>query len=142
MNKVIKNLQGITLIEVMLVLVIAALLVVMSVRYFESAENSSQANTFAMKMQQYITNAENARTSTGVYPTSAIMESMLPGGANAWNMPWGGAGVYAENFGGFTITLTPVPPPAACALITAKFASNPKTTVTATCDVVTYDATK
>ena len=142
MNKLIKRALGITLIETMLVLAIAASIIVMSARYFEASQHSSQANAYYAQVQSYITAANNIYQNTGVFPSKTAMEGILPNGANAWNLPWGTAGAYeafvAPPGFGFSHGIH-TPSPATCALIKAKFASNPKIVVNGSnCTSVRY----
>jgi type II secretory pathway component PulJ len=44
MKKQARSILGVTLLEIMLVLAVAAMIIIMSVRYYESANSSQQAN--------------------------------------------------------------------------------------------------
>lgn len=145
MNKVMRAVRGVTLLEVMLVLAIAAMIIVMSVRYYQSAQASSQSNAFVSQIQAYVAAAENLSQGTGSFTTGASLANMqayLPGGVNAWNVPWGSAGTYAPVATGFTFGGYTAPTGAVCSLITAKFTGNTKISITATCTTVTYDSSK
>lgn len=145
MNKFIKSARGVTLLEVMLVLAIAAMIIVMSVRYYQSAQSSSQANAFVSQVQAVTGAAENLAQGSGSFTTSATLaavQAVLPGGANAWNLPWGGTMTYAPAATGFTLTINNVPAANVCGLVTAKFTGMTKYTVAANCATVTYDSSK
>jgi Tfp pilus assembly protein PilE len=81
---------GVTLLEIMLVLAVAALIIVMSIRFYQSASNSSKVNN-AMSIIQAITAAEeNYFNASGVYDTSG---SKITGYLPANQMPvspWSG----------------------------------------------------
>lgn len=97
---------GITLIETLLVLGIAALIIVMSVRYYQSTVYSEQAVAFTT-MAQAIAAAQNSLSQgTGTYTSSnSSLSSILPAGG--MEQPWGGqVKVVKVKPGTFTIQTT------------------------------------
>jgi len=138
--KRIKSVLGVTLLEIMLVLAIAAMIIVMSVRYYQSAQVSSQANAFVSQVQAITSAAENIAQGTGSYSavTSAQIVSMLP--TNGMVAPWGGSITYTATTTGFTLVI-PASSVATCTLVTAKLKASSQYTVTGTtCTGVGYIA--
>jgi type II secretory pathway pseudopilin PulG len=91
MKKVFKTMLGVTLLEVMLVLAIAAMIIVMSVRYYQSANSSQQANSILQQVQGIVSAANTLAQAQGSYSSvsigSAALKPLLPGG---WDKtPWG-----------------------------------------------------
>lgn len=141
MKRLMKSMLGVTLLEIMLVLAIAAMVIVMSVRYYQSAQASSQSNAFTNQVQAVTSSAENLAQGSGFGAlTQATVQNILPGGATAWNLPWGGTMTYTATATGYTLTVGTVPSTGVCALITAKFTGMTKYTVSATCSSVTYNS--
>jgi len=133
--KSLKKVLGVTLLEIMLVLAIAAMIIVMSVRYYQSATSSSQANAALSQIQAIMSAADGLAQATGSYMTPALNNAaiapLLP--ANGLIMPWGaGATVAGTAAGTYTITLTDVPR-GVCPLLTTKLLSNNHVTTTGTC---------
>lgn len=146
MKRFVKATLGVTLLEIMLVLAIAAMVIVMSIRYYQTAQSSNQANAFVSQIQAYVAAAENLSQNAGFSAgaNTTNMQNVLPGGTNAWRLPWGGSGTYAPTNTGFTFTPTPTPSTTLCTLITSKIgtATNNKLSITSTCTSVTYDASQ
>lgn len=137
MNKV----YGATLLEIMLVLAIAAMIIVMSVRYYQSAQMSSQANAFVAQVQAVTSSVEGIVQGTGNYSTvtSAQVLSVLPTGG--LTPPWGGtASTFAPSGtgDGYVLTVVTAPNAGTCNLIRAKLTSSTQYTVPAGCASVTY----
>lgn len=152
MKKMMKSVLGVTLLEIMLVLAIAAMIIVMSVRYYQSASANQQANTVMQMIQGITAAADGLAQGTGTYTTvtSANVTPLMPN--NSLSTPWG-ATVTISNGTASTYTVSfPSTPAAVCRSVSSKLASNAKfTTVTAaaTCGTsgsvafsYTYDATK
>ena len=59
--------RGVTLLEIMLVLAIAAMIIVMSVRYYQSTTNAQQANAFVAQMQAIAAAMDQLAESTHSY---------------------------------------------------------------------------
>ena len=70
MKRSLSSILGVTLLEIMLVLAIAAMIIVMSIRYYQSANASSQANALMQQIQAITAAADNiAQGAGGVYST-------------------------------------------------------------------------
>src|SRR3982751_6801966 len=89
MRKSIRTMLGVTLLEIMLVLAIAAMVIVLSIRYYSSATVSSQANAMIGTFQAIIAAASNMSLGTGSYAgvTDAGIATILPG--TQYQTPWG-----------------------------------------------------
>lgn len=124
MKKVSKSMLGVTLLEVMLVLAIAAMIIVMSVRYYQSASSSQQANTVLQQVQGIVAAADNLAQAKGSYSsvTSALLVTQLPGGS--LTTPWGET-ISVSGFSQttFLIDLQNVPS-GVCPLLYSKLATN------------------
>ncbi|OGT38906.1 MAG: hypothetical protein A3F12_01850 [Gammaproteobacteria bacterium RIFCSPHIGHO2_12_FULL_38_14] len=133
MKRFFRSILGVTLLEIMLVLAIAAMVIVMSIRYYQSATASQQANTVMQQVQGIIAAADNFAQPTGTYSgiTSANIGPLLP--AQGLSLPWG-ASIALSGAGAntYTMTLTSTPP-AVCRLISGKLASNRSLTITGAC---------
>jgi Tfp pilus assembly protein FimT len=109
MNRTIKSIAGVTLLEIMLVLGIAAMIIVMSVRYYTTANNSQQVNSVIEQLTSIAAAASGYAQSSGsmTSATSANLGSLLP--AN-WNKtPWGTPITVVPTAGSIGITVTSVP---------------------------------
>ncbi|HEX4046143.1 MAG TPA: hypothetical protein VHZ76_10820 [Gammaproteobacteria bacterium] len=120
-----KRLSGVTLLEVLLVLAIAAMIIVMSVRYYQSASTSQQANTVLAQIQS-ITAAMDSLAQAGA-SYSNIFDStiapLLP--ANGLRPPWGGTPITVSGKGGkFTVTI-PLMPAGVCSIVKTYLDQNP-----------------
>ena len=89
MKRIANSVIGVTLLEVMLVLAIAAMIIVMSVRYYQSAVASQQANAMMEQLQAIIAAADGLAQATGSYSTvtQSALTPLLPGGT--FYTPWG-----------------------------------------------------
>ena len=91
MKKFKSSMLGVTLLEIMLVLAIAAMIIVMSIRYYQSAGTSNQANAVLQQIQAITAMADNLAQTNGSYSqiSSGTLKPLLPG--NSFTAPWGGA---------------------------------------------------
>jgi type II secretory pathway pseudopilin PulG len=133
--KLLKKILGVTLLEVMLVLAIAAMIIVMSVRYYQSATSSSQANAALSQVQAIIAAADGLAQSGGSYAgtvSSTALAPLLP--ARGLYMPWGEAvTIAAPSASTFTIAFTSIPR-GVCPLLNARLISNNHISATGTCN--------
>lgn len=131
MKKMMKSVLGVTLLEIMLVLAIAAMIIVMSVRYYQSASANQQANTMLQMIQGITAAADGLAQGAGGYTTAtdANVQPLMPN--NSLTTPWGAvATLSAPAATGYTVTF-PSTPAAVCRSVSSKLAANPKyTTVT------------
>jgi type II secretory pathway pseudopilin PulG len=143
MKQSIKSAIGVTLLEIMLVLAIASMIVVMSIRYYQSASNSQQANTALQQVQAVIAAMDNLGIAGGY---STITASQLSAVVGSSNMITPNKGVitlgtvttstYTVTFGLTTQT---------CPNVAAKLKANPKSAASACAAgtlTLSYDATK
>lgn len=126
MKRYVKQSQGVTLLEVLLVLAIAAMIIVMSIRYYQSASESEQANMAMEDIQGITAAADNLALGTGSYATSVSTTAIsnVIGTANMMS-PTGGAitiGTPAATTYSVTIPLSSN----VCASVSAKLAGNAK----------------
>lgn len=117
---------GVTLLEVMLVLAIAAMIIVMSVRYYQSASSSQQANSVLQQVQGIVAAADSLAQAQGSYAavnvSNTTLAPLLPGGA--FTTPWGESiEVAGASETSFTINLGGVPS-GVCPLLYSKLATN------------------
>ena len=140
MKRYSKLQQGVTLLEIMLVLAIAAMIIVMSVRYYQSAQASSQANGFIAQVQTITSTVENLAQGTGVYSgiSQAQISSVMP--LNGLITPWSGTITFTAASNGYSLAVSPAPPAGVCALITAKLTSSIQYVVGSGCGSVTFTA--
>ena len=124
MERSIKSALGVTLIEVALVLVVAAFLIVMSVRYYKSTNDSAQANALMNKIQSITSAADSLSISTGSYSTitQSALAPILPG--DVFTMPGGGAIAVNGNSTGLTIIFTLKIPQGVCILLLEKLSTD------------------
>jgi len=143
MRKSIKSMLGVTLLEIMLVLAIAAMIIVMSVRYYQSAQSSQQANNMVQQLLGIAAAADGLAQSTGSYSrVSAVsLGPLLPGGtATGFMTPWGATMIFASE-GPTSYTITGLDMPAGvCPLVKSRLTQNNHYTGV-TCDSVTYSST-
>lgn len=85
------SMLGVTLLEVMLVLAIAAMIIVMSLRYYQATSQNSQFNQFMSNVQGVVGAVESLTIGSGDYNSvsSAQIVTMM-GNQNLFNAPWGG----------------------------------------------------
>lgn len=123
MKKLIKVMRGVTLLEVMLVLAIAAMIIVMSVRYYQSATSNQQANAVMGQVQAIVAAADQLAQATGSYQGNlGDLPSLLP--QNGLQTPWGQAiTVTATGTSTYTIQIDAVPV-GVCPLVRSKLLAN------------------
>lgn len=124
MNRSAKSVLGVTLLEIMLVLAIAAMVIVMSIRYYQSATTSQQANTTMQQIQAIAATMDNLGIGAGSYAGITSTDITNVAGATA-----------LTSVTNQTITVTPatstytvsIPLNAGiCASVRAKLAANTK----------------
>jgi type II secretory pathway pseudopilin PulG len=141
MRKFYKSTMGVTLLEIMLVLAIAAMIIVMSVRYYQGASANQQANAFVSQVQAITAGVENLTLGGGKSYSSVQTTDLTPLlGNNAFNTPWGGTISFSGQQTGFQLSGYPTPSAAACTLIRNQLQANNKYTVAEGCGSVTYNA--
>lgn len=147
-----KAMQGVTLLEIMLVLAIAAMVIVMSIRYYGAATASQQANATIEQIQAITAAADSVGQNAGGYTSSNLTTStitaLLP--ANGMATAWVGGSITVAYTSATTYTVTINKTPAGvCQIVRTKLSSNSRYTNLATCAATgtttfsyIYDATK
>lgn len=126
MRKNLKSLLGVTLLEVMLVLAIAAMIIVMSVRYYQSASSSQQANAVLEQVQGIVAAADSLAQAKGSYSGANVsndsLTPLLPNGGlmTPWGDPITVTGATATTY---TINIGSVPS-GVCPLLYSKLGTN------------------
>lgn len=144
MKRSAKSMHGVTLLEIMLVLAIAAMIIVMSVRYYQSASASQQANAALQQIQGITAAADGLAQATGSYSAAGISTStlapLLPGGlTSGFITPWGTTiTVTVSSPSKYTVTL-PGTPSGVCPLLLSKLVANNHYTSSSTCGTAAAD---
>lgn len=124
MKRVVKTALGVTLLEIMLVLAIAAMIIVMSVRYYQSASSSQQANTLLQQIQGIVSAADSLAQAKGAYSAidNTTLAPLIPTGG--LTTPWGDPiNVATTGPTSFTIEIGQVPS-GVCPLLYSKLETN------------------
>jgi Tfp pilus assembly protein FimT len=133
------KLLGVTLLEVMLVLAVASVIILMSVRFYKSATDSSQVNSYMQSVQAITAAADGLAQNTGSYAAASNAAISTIVGSKNMTAPWGTT--ISVTPGTSVVTIAPGAPGGAsvCAQVKAKLETNPKYSV-ANC-TVTYTST-
>jgi Tfp pilus assembly protein PilE len=142
MKRVIKSILGVTLLEIMLVLAIASMVIVMSMKYYQSASNSQKVGSALSGVTAVVAAGESVLAAKGSFTTAAAdIPTYLPNGAMPFS-PWGGVmqmGAVTDNTFIFTI---PNVPAISCTQLTDLAANNKKTVVTCSGTTATVTVTE
>lgn len=115
-----RNLSGVTLLETMLLLAIVGLLVVLSVRYYQSSSATQKANQVVQQVQSVVSSVDSVTVGKGTYSginNSSIL-TLLP--SSGLTLQWGGSiTVTGSSTTVYTISISSVPKEV-CPLVTAK----------------------
>lgn len=137
--------RGVTLLEIMLVLAVAAMIIVMSVRYYQSATANQQANAVLQEIQAITAIADGVAQGNTRYSavTQSSISQLMPNQSLA--TPWGSTiTVKSGNASSYSVSI-PNAPTAVCNQIPPRLQTNAKFSG-ATCSnntiSYTYDATK
>lgn len=135
MKNFAKSMRGVTLLEIMLVLAIAAMIIVMSVRYYQSANTSQQANNVLSQIQSISAAADSLAQATGSYTGGNVSDTtiapLLP--ANGLTTPWGtSVTVSATEANTYTVSI-PGMPAGVCGIVSSQLKANAHFSVTSTC---------
>jgi len=125
-----KSMLGVTLLEIMLVLAIAAMVIVMSVRYYQSASANQQANGALQMIQAITAAADSLSQGSGSYSTGGVststIQQLMP--QNSMTAPWGGAITIGSVSGNsYSVSVASVPEQV-CLLIKSRLTGNSKYT--------------
>ena len=138
MKRFARSALGVTLLEIMLVLAVAAMIIVMSVRYYQSASTSQQANAFLSQVNAITASMNSLSQSTGNYTglDESSIKPILP--TNGLIPPWGGTGITVKGSStGFEISTSNVPE-GVCSLVTSQLESSSNYSVAGSCATITY----
>lgn len=139
MKRTNKSMMGVTLLEIMLVLAIAALVIVMSIRFYQSASSSQKINAMAGIIQGITAASENYYNSHNASYDSLTKTSVQPYMPNGVmpKTPWGGA--IDVTGAGSKLTITPSSVPAtACVALSDFLKTDSRYAVDTTTCVTTY----
>lgn len=140
MKRFARKMAGVTLLEIMLVLAIAAMIIVMSVRYYQSANTSQQANNTLSQIQSIAAASDSLAQATGTYSASVstnAIKPLLP--ANGLTTPWGST-IEITNAGTNSYSVTiPQMPAGVCGIITSQLNANAHFKVTSACGATPTD---
>jgi len=132
-NTTFQKMSGVTLLEILLVLAISATFLISSIRYYESAVYSLQANN-ALEQAQSITAAIDnfiAGTSSYLAVSTSTLNSFMP--PHSLTTPWGTEMIIdAAEMNSYTVTF-PNTPAKICPLISSKLANNKHYQISSTC---------
>ncbi|MHB1947947.1 MAG: type IV pilin protein [Gammaproteobacteria bacterium] len=120
--KRLSRMLGVTLLEIMLVLAIAAMVIVMSIRYYQSATQSSEANDIMSQIIAITAAADNLSQGAGTYTAASTNAIKAVVGSANLRTPWTtGSSAYAVSGGtsSYTITVNTLPA-GVCTSIAAK----------------------
>jgi Tfp pilus assembly protein PilE len=131
MKRLIKSIAGVTLLEIMLVLAIASMVIVMSIRYYQNASTNAKINVVVDHVTGVVAAAESYLASSGTFSGSTATNLLpyLPGGSMP-NSPWGGAMTYAAGGANMYTLVVPSISSSACTTLTGLLGSNTKFAVT------------
>jgi Tfp pilus assembly major pilin PilA len=126
MKKSSRTLLGVTLLEIMLVLAIAAMVIVMSIRYYQSASNNQKVASLLNSITGIVAAGEGLLGTTGSLGTAnAGLQAYLPGAAMP-SSPWGGP-ISITNQAANTYTINvPSVPGSVCTQIIGLLSNNNK----------------
>ncbi len=124
MKKITRVAAGVTLLEIMLVLAVAAMIIVMSVRYYQSANASQQATVVLQQITAITAAADSLSQGTGSYAgvTAANITPLLAG-SSGLNTPWGTTITFSGSTSTYNVGI-PGTPAAVCPLIWARLNGN------------------
>lgn len=111
MKRSLRLMAGVTLLEIMLVLAIAAMIIVMSIRYYQSATTNQQAASLMESIQSITAAADTLAQTSGTYATvvsTAAITNLVPAGT--MSQPWGGTiTISAPTTTTYTVTIANIP---------------------------------
>lgn len=144
MKRTYKSMMGVTLLEIMLVLAIAALVIVMSIRFYSSASNSQKINAMISIVSALNAAAESCASANNSDLTSCTdLAPYMPNGVMP-KTPWGGV-ITGPTISGTAaaFTFTPVLPTGTATMFTNALnpTTNPKITAVSS-GGWTYDISK
>ena len=134
MKQFSKSALGVTLLEIMLVLAVAAMIIVMSVRYYQSATASEQANSMLEMVQAITAAADGIAQPVGTYAsaTTTAVTPMMPN--QSMTTVWGATVTLgSQSATSYQVTISSIPT-AVCNAFTPKLLASSKFTTSSTCN--------
>jgi type II secretory pathway pseudopilin PulG len=133
MKKHIKSISGVTLLEIMLVLAIASMVIVMSIRYYKNATDANNANAILEEIQNITAAADNLAQGAGGYSAASTTAITAIAGAQNMKTPYGSTIAITGGAGTTYTVAIPGIPAAVCISLQAKIKVNSKFTPGAAC---------
>jgi type II secretory pathway pseudopilin PulG len=133
MKKIYKKILGVTLLEILLVLAIAAMIIVMSVRYYQSSTASQQANSTLEQIQAITAAADGMAQANGSYASvsTGTVKVLMPN--ELMTSAWGGTiTVTGGTSNTYTVTFSSMPGNV-CHMVTSRLGANSKFSTSSTC---------
>src|SRR3990167_10351240 len=120
------SMLGVTLLEVMLVLAVAAMIIVMSVRYYQSASASQQTNSMLQMIHGIVAVADGLAQGTGSFASGNVSTATVTELMPSQNMtsPWGSAVTLGSVTANTYAINIPIMPSAVCYSITSKLGAD------------------
>lgn len=120
--------QGVTLLEVLLVLAIAATIIIVSIRYYQSASQSEQSNVAIEQIQAIAAAADNLALGTGSY-SGAVSTTSISNVVGSVNMITpNGQQINVNAISAIAYTVTMPLGVTVCTSVAAKIGGNSKIT--------------
>jgi type II secretory pathway pseudopilin PulG len=140
MKSPMKSQAGATLLETLLVLAVAAMVIVMSIRYYQTAQNSQNSNLVLQEIQNIIAAADSLASSGNTYTAATSAAIAAVAGSVNMTTPWGTP--IKTTATSSTVAITPgAMPSGVCELVKSKVTASSKQAISGTCPsslVVTY----
>lgn len=126
MKRSFTSMLGVTLLEIMLVLAVAALMIVLGTRFYQSASTTNKVNAAMGIVQGIVSASESVINVKGNLSTvQTDITAYLPGNAMP-NSPWGGAITISDaKDNSYTINI-PVTDPTGCTTLRSLLNQNSK----------------
>lgn len=127
-----RRVSGVTLLEIMLVLAIAAFVIVMSIRYYYSTAASQQTNSLLSQFQAIVSASGALAGETGDYTkvTTVGVKSFMPD--QNLNSPWGSAITVTGSASSYEVVV-PSTPGNVCVLLNSQLSADTHYNVSTSC---------
>ena len=125
MKRHIKNIAGVTLLEIMLVLAVASMVIVMSIRYYQNAQNSENTNIILEEIQNIGAAADNLAQGASSYSAASNAAVTAIAGSNNMVTPYATTITITGATTSYSVTVPSIPQ-GVCQSLAAKLAANSK----------------
>src|SRR5260221_9839018 len=131
MKKIIPWVLGVTLLEIMLVLAVAAVIIILSVRYYQTSTSGQAANAVLEQIHAISAAADGFAVSSGSFSavSSSTVRPLMPESSLATT--WGGSIDITGSQESISVTISAMPF-TVCGPLKARL-SNPKYSISTTC---------